>query len=56
MDKYCDFYGAGNDFNNNWDDKIVFTIKDTKLFVPIVTLLTKENQTLTKLLNKFSSL
>ena len=29
---------AGNDNDNDRDDKIIFTIKDTKLYVPVVTL------------------
>ena len=46
---------AGND--NNIDDNanannIIFSIKDTKLFVPVVTLLARENQEISKLLSK----
>ena len=32
---------------------IIFTIKDTKLFVPVVTLSSKDNQKLSKLLSKW---
>ena len=39
---------AGND-NGNGD--IIFTIKDTKLCVPVVTLSTRNSQKLTKLLS-----
>ena len=41
--------------NNNTDanpNNIIFTIKDTKLYVPVVTLPPKENQNLSKLLSK----
>ena len=33
---------------------IIFTIKDTKLYVPVVTLSAKDNQNLSKLLSKRS--
>ena len=46
------FFGA--DSVNNKDDKIVFTIKDTELYVPVVTLSAKDNQKLSKLLSKGS--
>ena len=38
----------GNDNGNN----IIFTIKDTKLCVPVVTLSARDNQKLSKLLSK----
>ena len=38
--------------DNDRDDKIIFTIKDTKLHVPVVTVSAKENQKLSKLLSK----
>ena len=53
--KYCVLSGAGHDniiiitiiiiiiINNN----NIFTIKDTKLYVPVVTLLAKDNKKLT---------
>ena len=37
---------------NNDDNNIIFTIKDTELYVPVVTLSGKENQKLSKLLRK----
>ena len=46
---------AGNEDNINDDanaDNIIFTIKDTKLYVPAVTLSAKDNQKLLKLLSK----
>ena len=43
---------AGEDNVNNRDDKIIFTIKDTKLYVPVVTLSARDNQKLSKLLTK----
>ena len=43
---------AGNDSANGNDDNIIFTIKDTKLYVPVVTLSARNNQKLTKLLSK----
>ena len=39
-----------NDINNA--NSIIFTIKDTKLYVPVVTLKVKDNQKLSKLLSK----
>ena len=56
--KYCVLSGAGADnvndnVNNNFNgNNIIFTIEDTKLFVPVVTLLARENQKLSKLLSK----
>ena len=43
---------AGNDNANDNDDNIIFTIKDTKLYVPVVTLSAKDNRNLSKLLTK----
>ena len=46
---------AGNEnyINNNDDaNNIIFTIKDTKLYVPVVTLSARDNQKLSKLLSK----
>ena len=40
-----------NDSNNN-ANKIIFTVKDTKLYVPIVTLSRKDNHKLLTLLSK----
>ena len=42
-----------NNNNDNYDDNnIIFNIKDTKLFVPVVTLSARSNQKLSKLLSK----
>ena len=49
---YCVLSAAGNDNANGNDDNIIFTIKDTKLYVPVVTLSARDNQKLTKLLSK----
>ena len=35
---------TGNDNDNDKNDKIIFTIKDTKLYVPVVTLSARNNQ------------
>ena len=44
---------AGADNVNNGDsNNIIFTIKDTKLSVPSVTLLARDNKKLSKLLRK----
>ena len=45
---------AGNDNTDANPDNIIFTVKDTKLFVSIVILSAKYNQKLSKLLNKGS--
>ena len=42
---------AGND-NTNANPNVIFTIKDTKLYVPVVTVSAKDNQKLVKLLSK----
>ena len=34
--------------NGNNDDNIIFTIKDTKLYVPVATLSVKDNQRLSR--------
>ena len=43
---------TGNDNDNANVNNITFTIKDTKLYVLVVTLSAKDNQNLSKLLNK----
>ena len=53
--KYCVLSAAGNGNvinDNNNANNITFTIKDTKLNVPVVTLSARDNQKLSKLLNK----
>ena len=49
---YCVLFAAGVDNVSNKDDRVICTIKDTKLYVPIVTLSARENQKLSKLLSK----
>ena len=45
--------GTENDINDNdRANNIIFTIKDTKLYVPIVTLSARDNEKLSKLLSK----
>ena len=44
--------GNENDNTNADSNNIIFTIKDTKLYVPLVTSLTEDNQKLSKFLNK----
>ena len=46
----CDWYYNAND--NSDDNNIIFNIKDTALCAPVVTLLARENQKLSKLLSK----
>ena len=50
--KYCVLSAVGNDNNDANSNNIIFIIKDTKLYVPVVTLSAKSNQKLTKLLSK----
>ena len=50
--KYCVLSAAGNDNANANLNNIVFTIKDTKLFVSVKTLSASDNQKLSKLLSK----
>ena len=49
---YCLLSAAGNDNANGNDNNIICTIKDTKLYFPVVTLSARDNQILTKLLSK----
>ena len=44
MDKHCVIASAGVDNVNANDDNIIFTIKDTKLHVPVVTLSAQDNK------------
>ena len=50
--KYCVLAAADADDGNADSDNITFTIKDIKLYFPLVTLSAKENQMISKLLNK----
>ena len=43
---------VGNDNTNNNPDNVIFTIKGIKLYVPAITLLSKDNQKLSKRLRK----
>ena len=43
---------AGADNANAKSNNIIFTIKDTKLYIPIVTLSERDNQKLSKFLSK----
>ena len=47
----CVLSSNGNDSDAN-SNNIIFTIKDTKLHVPVVTLSAKDNRRLSKLLSK----
>ena len=51
--KYCVLFPAGIDIinGNDNDNNIIFT-KDTKLYVPVVTLSARDNHQLSKLLSK----
>ena len=53
--KYCVLSAAGNDNTNANLNNIVFTIKDTKLFVSVKTLSASDSQKLSKLLSKGDS-
>ena len=55
MDKELCFSGAGNENEINNDDNaynIIFTIKDIKLYAPVVILSARDNQKLSKRLSK----
>ena len=47
----CTENQSDND-NNNSANNIILTIKDTKLYVPVITLSARDNQKLLKLLSK----
>ena len=49
---HCVLAAAGGDNANANPDKIIFNIKNTKLYFPVVTLLAKDNQTLQNFLEK----
>ena len=50
--KYCFLSAAGKDNDNTNGSIIIFTIKGTKLYFPVVTLSVRDNQELSKLLSK----
>ena len=52
LTKHCVLSAGGNNNANADHDNIIFTIKDTKLHVPVVTLSVKDNQKLSKLPSK----
>ena len=49
---YCILFAGGNDNTNNNLDNIIFTLKDTVLYVPVVILSKTDNQKLSRLLSK----
>ena len=50
--KYCVLTAAGADNNDANYNNIIFTIKNTRLYVPLVTLSTGDNQKLSNLISK----
>ena len=50
--KYCVLAAAGHDNTDANPENIIFTIKDTKFYVSVVTLSAKDNPKLSKLLSK----
>ena len=50
--KYCVLSAACNDNANANPDNVIFTIKDTKLYVLVINLSARDNQKLSKLLSK----
>ena len=49
---HCVLFALGADNDEGNSNKTIFTIKDTKLFVPVFTLSGRNNQKLSKLLSK----
>ena len=52
MEELLCFVCSSADNANDKSNKIIFTIKDTKLYVPVVCLSTRDNQKLLKLCSK----
>ena len=50
--KYCVLSTADANNANANSNNVIFTTKDTKLYVPVVTLSAKDNKKLSKLLSK----
>ena len=50
--KHCVLFERGNDNSDNNPDNFIFTMKNLKLYVLLVTLSAKDNQKLSKLLSK----
>ena len=48
---HCVLPVLGKDNTNANDNNVIFTIKDTKLYVPVITLLVKNNQKVSKRLS-----
>ena len=48
---HCVLPVLGNDNTNANDNNVIFTIKATKLYVPVITLLVKNNQKISKRLS-----
>ena len=51
MNKVLCLSAASANNNDASSNNIIFTIKDTKLYVPVVTLSARDNQNLSKLLS-----
>ena len=49
---YCVLFANGNENDDVNSNNVIFTIKDTRLYVPTVTFSAKDNQKLSKLLRK----
>ena len=50
--KYCVLSSVAGDNNDANSNNVIFTIKDPKLYVPVVTLSARYNQKLSKLLGQ----
>ena len=50
--RYCVLTATGADNNDANSNDIIFTIKDTKLYIPVVHFSATDNQNLSKLLSK----
>ena len=46
MENQCVLAVTANDNDSSYANRIIFTIKNTKLYVPVVTLSAKDNQTI----------
>ena len=51
-ENYCVLSASAEDNANAKSNNIIFTIKDTKLYVPVVTLSARDKQKVSKLLSK----
>ena len=50
--KSCVLTANGNDNDNDNDNNIIFTMKDAKLYVPVVNLSARDSQKLSKIFRK----